>query len=128
VKETAMNKPVLLAAMATVTAGLPLGAFAQEGGPGTTPPQPGCAARAEAPRADSSLPARASDKPEPQLGTVAPTTRVPSHTDTPSSRAMAAASARAEKTTDAGKNAQGHCAGDTVPPAPGNSRAKPEGA
>ena len=120
-----MNKPALLAAAAAVAA-LPVGALAQQGAPAPTAQQPGCAVRAEAPRADSALPARASTKPEPQLGTVAPATRVPSHTDTPSSRAMAAA--RAEKTTHERKTAQNHCAGGAVPPAPESGSVKPEGA
>jgi len=83
-----MNKPVLLAAM---VAALPLGAGAQQERPD--------AARAEAPRASSALPARASTRPEPQLGTVAPNTRVPSHTLTPSLRAMRAATAKEEART-----------------------------
>ena len=123
-----MNKPVLLAAVAAAAAPLPAGVLAQEGAPEPAPSQPGCATSADAPRADSALPARASTKPEPQLGTVARDKWVAPHTDTPSSRAMAAASARAEKTTNEGKNAQGDCAGDALPLAPENGRAKPEGA
>lgn len=119
-----MNMPVLLAA---IVAGLPAGALPQEGKPGSAPPQADCAARAERPRAQSALPARASTKPEPQLGTVAPNTRLPSHTDTPSSRAMAAASARAEKTPSEEKDTRGQCAAGAVPRAPENGRAKPEG-
>jgi hypothetical protein len=117
-----MNRPVLLAAVATVAAALPIGALAQEG----TPPQPGCATSAEAPRADSALPARASTKPEPQLGTVAPGTRVPSHTSTPSSRAMAAAAARAEKTDEKEKNATDACPGEAKRSTIENGSAKPE--
>lgn len=86
-----MNKPVLLAALA---AALPVCALAQEAGPGRPPPQRDCAAGAEVAPASGALPARASTRPEPQLGTVAPNTRVPSHTDTPSLRAMRSASAR----------------------------------
>lgn len=89
-----MHKPVLFAAM---VAALPLGATAQ-GNPDTAPgkpaPQSGCAGAEEAPRASSALPARASTEPAPELGTVAPNTRVPSHTVTPSVRAMRAASAK----------------------------------
>lgn len=47
-------------------------------------------------RASSALPARASTRPEPQLGTVAPNTRVPSHVVTPSMRAMERATAARE--------------------------------
>jgi len=86
-----MNKPVLLAALA---AALPACALAQEAGPGAAPPQRDCAAGAEVPPASGALPARASTKPEPQLGTVAPNTRVLSQADTPSLRAMRAASAK----------------------------------
>lgn len=116
-----MRKTVLWAA---ALAALPPSALAQEGKPDTAAHQPDCTG---APRADSALPARASTKPEPQRGTVAPGTRVPSHTVTPSSRAMAAASARAEKTTNEEKNAGGHCADGTGPGAPESGRAKPAG-
>jgi hypothetical protein len=90
--EAAMHKPVLFAAM---VAALPLEAAAQQNpdiAPGKPAPQSGCAGFEEAPRASSALPARASAKPAPELGTVAPNTRVPSHTVTPSLRAMRAAS------------------------------------
>jgi hypothetical protein len=116
-----MKKPVLWAA---VLAALPPGALAQEGKPATAAHQPDCT---DAPRAASALPARASTRPEPQRGTVAPNTHVPSHTVTPSSRAMAAASARAEKTTDEEKNAGGRCADGSEPGAPESGRAKPAG-
>ena len=93
-REAAMHKPVLFAAM---VAALPLGATAQSN-PDTSPthptPQSGCAGAEEAPRASSALPARASTKPAPELGAVAPNTRVPSHTVTPSVRAMRAARAK----------------------------------
>jgi hypothetical protein len=118
-----MKKPVLWAA---VLAALPPGALAQEGKPASAAHQPDCL---DAPRAASALPARASTRPEPQRGTVAPNTRwPPSHTVTPSSRAMAAASARAEKTTNEQKNAEGHCADETAPGAPERGRTKPAGA
>jgi hypothetical protein len=90
-KEASMNKPVLLAALA---AALPVHVLAQEAGPGAAAPQRDCAAGAELPPASGALPARASTKPEPQLGTVAPNTRVPSQADTPSMRAMRTAGAR----------------------------------
>jgi hypothetical protein len=117
-----MKKPVLWAA---VLAALPPGALAQEGKPASAAHQPDCT---DAPRAAAALPARASTRPEPQRGTVAPNTRVPSHTVTPSSRAMAAASARAEKTTNEKKYAEGHCADETAPGAPESGRTKPAGA
>jgi hypothetical protein len=89
-----MHKPVLFAAM---VAALPVGATAQ-GNPGAAPgkpaPQSGCAGPEEEARASSALPARASTKPAPELGSVAMNTRVPSHTVTPSMRAMRAATAK----------------------------------
>lgn len=111
-----MNKPVLLAAVAAVAAALPIGALAQQGAPEPTRPQPACA---EAPRADSALPARASNKPEPQLGTVASDTRVPSHTDTPSLRAMQSARNRqAGRGPQAAPGAGAGCAPQAGEPAP----------
>jgi len=92
-----MHKPVLFAAMVAALPALPLSAAAQanpEAAPGKPAAQSGCADAEETPRASSALPARASTKPAPELGTVAPNTRVPSHTDTPSLRAMRAATAR----------------------------------
>lgn len=90
-----MSKPLLFAVM---VAALPACAAAQEVTPDTTPgktPAPaGCAGFPEAPRAASALPARASTKPEPHLGTVARNGWVPSHAETPSLRAMRAASAK----------------------------------
>lgn len=107
-----MKKTVLLA---TMLASLPGAAPAQEEkGP---PPAPRRACQ-DAPRADSALPARASTRPAPQLGTVAPNIRVPSHTATPSRRAMAAASARDEKTTSAANDADHPCADGAAPHAP----------
>lgn len=89
-----MHTPVLFAAM---VAALPLGAAAQPAPdpvPAPAAPPTGCAALEEAPRAASALPARASTRPAPELGAVAPNTRVPSHTVTPSMRAMRAARAK----------------------------------
>ena len=120
-----MNKPVLLAAVAAAAAALPVGALSQEGA--AAPSRPGCTPRAEAPRADSALPARASTKPEPQLGTVAPSTRVPSHTVTPSSQAMAAATARTKKTDGKEKHATDACPGDPGSPSEKSGSARPEG-
>ena len=93
--EAPMNTPVLVAAM---MAALPICAAAQEAGPGSeparTPASSSCTGLDETPRAASTLPARASAKPEPQLGSVASNARVPSHAETPSMRAMRAARAK----------------------------------
>lgn len=103
-----MNKPVLLAALA---AALPVHVLAQEAGPGAAPPQRDCAAGAELPPASGALPARAGTKPEPQLGTVAPNTRVPSQVDTPSMRAMRTARARdARRVADTAAGVDAQCA------------------
>lgn len=112
-----MKKALLLAAMLAV----PGAALAQEDKKPAPAPQRGCR---DAPRADSALPARASTRPAPQLGTVAPNSRVPSHTATPSRRAMAAASARDEKTTNAEKDVHDPCADEAAPNAPESGRAK----
>jgi hypothetical protein len=92
--EAAMHTPVLFAAMVVA---LPLGATAQDNpdaAPAKPAPQSGCAGAEEAPPASSALPARAGTKPAPELGSIAPNTRVPSHTVTPSLRAMRAANAK----------------------------------
>jgi hypothetical protein len=71
-------------------------------------------------RASSALPARASTGPAPQLGTIAPATRVPSQVVTPSVRAMArATAAQAGQTAHVDKNAQTPC------PAPPQSPSSP---
>jgi hypothetical protein len=101
-----MNKPILLAVMLTA---LPSAVPAQESKPGSVPPLSRCADAPETPLAAGALPARASTTAEPQRGTVAPGTRVPSQTVTPSSRAMAAVSARDEKTTNNEENTGTHC-------------------
>jgi len=111
-----MHTPLLLAAM---VAALPLAATAQDD-PATAPAQPaprsGCAGFEEAPRASSALPARAGTRPAPELGTVAPNTRVPSHTVTPSMRAMRAARAK-DAARAAGEPAAADA--DCAPPVPG---------
>ena len=92
-----MKKPLLIAA---VCAGLP-GFAAQDAaanaGPGSAPVATRCEVHDNvhdnSPPASSALPARASTRPEPQLGTVAPNTRLPSHVVTPSMRAMERATA-----------------------------------
>ena len=94
-----MNTPLLVAA---VCAGLP-GCTVQDPGAPTSPDTAAFAAcrvqdnaQDNSQRASSALPARASTRPEPQLGTVAPNTRVPSHVVTPSMRAMERATAARE--------------------------------
>ena len=87
--EAPMHKPVLLAAM---VAALPTCAVAQDAAPAKSPAE--CTRVEEMPRAASALPARASTRAQPQLGSVAPNARVPSHAETPSLRAMRAASAK----------------------------------
>ena len=98
-----MKAPLLIAA---VCAGLPGCAMqdpAAPVAPGTELFAPACAMHDGAARASSALPARASTGPAPQLGSVAPNTRVPSHACTPSmramERAMAAQAAGGENTT-----------------------------
>jgi hypothetical protein len=116
-----MNPPVLLAA---VLGTFPVLALAQESAAQSAPHQPACLAKAEARGARGALPARAGTAPEPQRGTVAPGTRVPSNMVTPSSRAMAAALARDEKTTDEEKNAGDLCARTIAPDTKGNGGAQ----
>jgi hypothetical protein len=101
-----MSPPVLLAA---VLGAFPVVALVQESAAQSAPHQPACPARAEARGARGALPARAGTVPEPQRGTVAPGTPVPSNTVTPSSLSMAAASARNQKTTDEEKSADAFC-------------------
>lgn len=111
-----MHKPVLFAAM---VAALPLGAGAQSApDPAPTPPAPptGCAAVEEAPRAASALPARATTRAAPELGAVAPNTRVPSHTLTPSMRAMRAARAKEARNLSGDPSATGDCAASLARP------------
>ena len=103
-----MKKPLLIAA---VCAGLPVCA-AQDAvpqpAPGAGPLAARCDVHDNSPRASSALPARASTRPEPQLGTVAPSTRVPSHVVTPSMRAMeAATAAQAAQVAGSEKKPQG---------------------
>ncbi|QNB01178.1 hypothetical protein [Massilia sp. Se16.2.3] len=93
-----MNHSLLLAAM---WAALPVFASAQEGasagapGPAANSAPSGSPCGADAPdQALGALPARASTRPQPQLGTVAPATWLPRETHSASSRAMAVATAR----------------------------------
>ncbi|MDB5745626.1 MAG: hypothetical protein JWP72_474 [Massilia sp.] len=128
-----MNKPLLFAA---VCAGLPACA-ALATPPGTESWAAGCEVQdgqQNRPRdhphpASGALPARASTGPEPQRGTVAPSTRVPSHVVTPSMRAMERASAaRAGNMTDVDKKAQNNCADTPAPGAPQQGTTKPAAA
>jgi hypothetical protein len=112
-------KPVLFAAL---VAALPACAAAQEGSAGVVsakaPAQAGCPSLGETPRASSALPARASTKPEPQLGSVASNARVPSHAQTPSLRAMRAASVKeAERASHAPAGTRTDCGPAAIDPA-----------
>mgnify|MGYP003482652554 CR=1 FL=1 len=114
-----MNKPLLFAAMC---AALPACAAAQEAAPAAEPgkgtSQAACGAP-EATRASSALPARASAKPEPQLGSVARNAWVPSHAETPSLRAMRAARAKeTRQTPDAERGTGAGCPPDAGYPVP----------
>jgi len=103
-----MKQSVLLAALSCA---VPMSAMAQE----AAPVDPPCKAQANpAERASAALPARAATRPMPERGTVAPANRVPSHVDSASSRAMAAATAR-QQTEDAKKNVGSGC-GPAAPP------------
>lgn len=90
-----MKPPILFSVM---LAALPVCAAAQAPKPGSAPARPDCTgsatASAQVPRASGALPARASTRPEPQRSSVAPPARVPSHTETPSLRAMRSARAK----------------------------------
>jgi hypothetical protein len=101
-----MKKAVLLTA---VCAALPLHAVAQNDAP-----KPPCVPSASPARA--ALPARASTVPQPQQGSVAPSNKVPSEVETPSTRAMRAARARQEEQASAGSTA-GTVAPDCQPAA-----------
>jgi hypothetical protein len=126
-REAAMNPPVLLAAMlAALSAACPAVTIAQESAAQDAPHRPACPARAEARGALGALPARAGTVPEPQRGTVAPSARVSSHTATPSSRAMAAALARDEKTTIDEKTAATLCKRAIAPDAKEDGEAQAE--
>lgn len=119
-----MNMPLLLA---VICIGLP--GCAAQAAPGNTPARAAadahCAAQEDSPRAASALPARAATHPEPQRGSVAAAGRVPSQGETASSRAMAAASAHDEKTTQVEKNAQPGCANRTALTASENGSVRP---
>ena len=82
-----------LLSIAALSCALPLHAVAQD----AAPAEPPCRADDQAAeRASAALPARAGTRPMPERGTVAPASRVPSHVESASSRAMAASTARRE--------------------------------
>ena len=111
-----MKKPLLIAALC---AGLPACA-AQDAAPVSTPAAR-CPMPDDPPPASSALPARASDRPAPHLGSVAPNTRLPSQVATPSMRAMAAARAAQDaQAAHVHKTPQSHC---EQSPAPARSEA-----
>ncbi|MFC5480009.1 hypothetical protein [Massilia suwonensis] len=114
--EASMNMPLLIAAVCTGLPGCAAQAPATAGA--TAAPSPRCAAPADTARTASALPARAAVHPEPERGSIAASGRVPSHTVTPSSRAMAAALARDQKTTEVEKHGEGVCPADAKPDAP----------
>jgi len=119
-----MYQPVLFAA---VVAALPFGAAAQTApDPAPTPvlPPAGCIPPEEAPRAASALPARAGTRPAPELGAVAPNTRVPSYTFTPSMRAMRAARAKEANNLSANSGIVADCAAPLAHPMPDESSKK----
>lgn len=108
-----MNKPLLIA---TLFAGMPacaMQATGQDGAPAAetaaaAPAAAQCGMPAEPPPATGALPARATVTPEPQRGSVAPNSRVPSQVVTPSMRAMERA--RAAQAGHVDKKAQEECA------------------
>lgn len=119
-----MNKPLLIAA---VCAALPACA-AQDPAPAMPPAKAAMAAHCGMPDhapASGALPARAGTRPAPQMGTVAPNARVPSHVMTPSMRAMEQAMAeQGGQMAHMDKNGQMHCAMMSGRPAP-ETGAKP---
>lgn len=113
-----MKTPLLVAA---VCAGLP-GCVVQDPDAPTSPDTAvftaACAGNSQdnLQRASSALPARASTGPAPQLGTVAPSTRVPSYVVTPSMRAMQrATAAREAQETDTAEKIPASCEQPVAP-------------
>jgi len=121
-----MNMPLLIAAACAALPGCATAQAMPQPRTAAAPPAP-CAAPADSLRASSALPARAGTRPEPQLGSVAAAGRVPSHASTPSARAMAAATARADN-THVEKNTQGACASAATSGALPDGTATPDGA
>lgn len=102
-----MNKPFLIAA---VCAALPACAAPDPAGPPAKAAMAAHCAMPEPPPASGALPARAATRPAPQMGSVAPNTRVPSHVMTPSMRAMEQAMAeQGGQMAQMDKNGQMHC-------------------
>lgn len=106
-----MKRAVLTAAL---LAAQPLYVMAQEPASAAAPCRTDDKA---AERASAALPARAGTHPMPERGTIAPATPVPSHVESASSRAMAAARAR-EQQADSGKNATRDGCQPAAQPAP----------
>jgi len=103
-----MKQSLLLAAFAgPLVCALPLHAVAQAATHSAAPADSPCRVGDKAAeRASAALPARAGTRPMPERGTVAPANRVPSHVESGSSRAMAAAR---RETEDAKKNPGADC-------------------
>ena len=110
-----MKTPLLVAAACAALPGCALQDPAAPAVPGTEVFAAGCPMHDNAPRAASALPARASTKPEPQLGSVAPNTRVPSNAMTPSMRGMERATAAQAAGSE--KNATPSCHPASAKPA-----------
>jgi len=117
-----MNMPLLIATACAALPGCATGQAVPEPRIAAAPTAP-CAAPTDSLRASSALPARASTRPEPQLGSVAAAGRVPSHASTPSARAMAAVRARAGDNTHVKKNTQAPCASAATSGAPADGKA-----
>ena len=111
-----MKTPLLVAAACAALPGCALQDPAAPAVPGTEAFAAGCPMHDTAPRAASALPARASTRPEPQLGSVAPDTRVPSQAVTPSTRAMERALAAQAGGSE--KNTTRSCHSASAKPAP----------
>ena len=97
-----------LLSIAALSCALPLHSLAQDAAPADPPCRAGPGANAPGAneaqvsehqpneRASAALPARVGTRPMPERGSIAPAGRVPSHVESASSRAMAAANARQE--------------------------------
>ncbi|MBD8529840.1 MULTISPECIES: hypothetical protein [unclassified Massilia] len=121
-----MNMLLLIAAACAALPGCAAGQAVPESRTVAAPPAP-CVTPVDSARASSALPARASTRPEPQLGSIAAAGRVPSHALTPSARAMAAATARADNNAYVEKNTQGSCARAATSGAPAGGKARSDG-
>jgi len=95
--------------LVALSCALPLHAMAQDAAPAPAPAAPPCRADTDATgRASAALPPRAATHPMPERGSVAPVNKHPSHVESASSRAMAAASAR-RQAQDAEKKSRAEC-------------------